>query len=415
MSEKELQKSIEDFSRALEQGQAAVYRRNFDSVTYEYMGGYIEEITGYGPDELTPDIWDSIIISAETQGELAGLPLEERYRLIRTGEVDRWQADVQLRTRSGETRWVTDMSTVLRDGTGKCFGCLGVLLDITERKRAEKQLADLTEQLRLRNQEMEDELVMAREIQQALVTEQPKRFPLEAEAGRASLAFHHRYIPAAALAGDFFDILPLSEHEAGVFICDVMGHGVRAALLTTFLRGLIEELMPLAGDPGEFLGKINHGLRAVFGQTDTFIFATAVYLVIDVETGRIRFANAGHSRPLCLRPVAGAEASLANGSGDPEPALGIVEDFNYSTTEHIPGEREVLLLYTDGLFEAYNAGGEMYGDERLAEFVRQHAQLAPEALMDELIQDVHRFSGSDDFEDDVCLLAVEPCPPETVF
>ena len=409
MSEKKLQNSIVDFSRALKQGKAAVYRRNFDSVTYEYMGKYIKELTGYTSEEMTPERWDSLFLQAELKGELAGVALEEANRCIRSGEVDHWQADVQLRTRSGETRWVTDMSTVLRDESGKCFGCLGVLQDITERKRAEKQLADLTEQLRLRNQEMEEELALAREVQQALVTEQPKQFPLDAEAARVRLLFHHRYIPAAALAGDFFDILSLSEHEAGVFICDVMGHGVRAALLTTFLRGLIEELMPLAGDPAAFLGKINHSLVAVFGQTDTFIFATALYLVIDVQTGRIRFANAGHSRPLCLGSA--AESSLENGSGTSEPALGIVEDFEYSTTEHVLDVREALLLYTDGLFEAYSPEGEMYGEERLVDFMRQHAQLAPAALLDELIQDVHRFSGSDDFEDDVCLLAVEPCLP----
>lgn len=413
MGDKELQKIIVDFSRALEQGCAAVYRRNFDSVTYEYMGKYIEEITGYAPADLTPAIWDSLVVRAEIKGELAGLSLKECYRLIRTGNVDQWQADVQLRSRSGEMRWVTDMSTLLRDESGACFGCLGVLLDITDRKEAAQKLANLSERLRLRNEEMESELALARDVQQALVTAQPEQFPLDAPAGRARLFFHHRYIPAATLAGDFFNILPLSEHEAGVFICDVMGHGVRAALLTTFLRGLIEELMPLASDPGAFLGKINHGLRAVFTQTETFIFATAVYLVINVQTGRVRFANAGHSMPLFLCPEAVTELSLDNRSGTFEPALGILEDFEYSTTEHVPVDGGSLLLYTDGLFEAYNAEGEMYGEERLADFVQQHARLAPEALMDELIQDVHRFSGSVDFEDDVCLLTVtQPRPSE---
>lgn len=408
MGEKELEKNIEDFSRALKQGHAAVYRRDYGSEAYEYVGNYIEEITGYPPEELTPAIWDSLIIRAETKGALAGLPLEECYRLNRTGEEEVWQADMQLRTRSGETRWVTDMSTALRDESGKCFGCLGVLQDITERKETETQLAKLTEQLRLRNQEMESDLAMAREVQQALVTKQPKQFPPDAEPNQASLLFHHRYIPATELAGDFFDILPLSENEAGVFICDVMGHGLRAALLTTFLRGLIEELMPLAGDPGRFLGKINHGLRAVFGQAETFIFASAVYLVVDAKTRRVRFANAGHPQPLCLRPDAGTIAILENDGGAPEPALGIVEDFEYSTTEYIPGTRESLLLYTDGLVEAHNANEEMYGEARLEKFIRQHAQLAPDALLDKLIGDVHHFSGSDDFEDDVCLLTVEP-------
>jgi len=81
------------------------------------------------------------------------------------------------------------------------------------------------------------------------VAEQPKQFPLDATNEQARINFYPRYIPAEMLAGDFFDILPLSEHDTGVFICDVVGQGMRAALLTTFLHGLTEELAPQASDP----------------------------------------------------------------------------------------------------------------------------------------------------------------------
>ncbi len=405
MRKKGLQKIIEDFSVALEQGHAAVYRRDFDSEVYEYMGEYIKEITGYATEELTPALWDSLILRTEQKGELEGLSLEEANRRVRSGQVARWQADVQIKTRSGQTRWVTDMSTALRDQEG---GCLGVLLDITDRKEAEKQLADLTEKLRLRNHEIEADLAMAREVQQALVTKQPKQFPLDAGDGKAHLYFHHRYIPAAMLAGDFFEVLPLSDHEVGVFICDVMGHGVRAALLTTFLRGLIEELMPKADDPGTFLGKINNSLRSVFCQDGTLLFATAFYLVLDVTTGHMRYANAGHSQPLCLQPGEGHVKRLALREDRSEPALGLVEEFAYSTSEHVLSGTESVLLYTDGLFEAYNDVDEMYGEDRLVDLVRQKLHLPPGQLMDDVILDVLRFSGSDDFADDVCLLSVMP-------
>jgi sigma-B regulation protein RsbU (phosphoserine phosphatase) len=413
MQKKDLQKSIEDLSNALEQGCGAVYRRNFDSVVYEYMGRYIKQITGYDADELTPEIWDNLILETEQRDELAGLSLDDANRLVRAGEVERWQADVQIRTRSGETRWVTDMSTILRDESGTCFGCLGVLLDITDRKEAEKKLADLTEKLRVRNQEMDDELAMAREVQQALVSDQPNRFPRDVLDGQARVDFYHRYIPAEMLAGDFFDILPLSDREVGVLICDVVGHGVRAALLTTFLRGLVEELVPYAADPGTLLSKINHSLRAVFCQGDTFLFASAFYLVLDVPTGRIRYANAGHPHPLCLQPEAGHVKSLSPLDQDGEPALGIIEDFTYSTLEYVLTGSESLLLYTDGLFEAYDENEELYGEERVVEFFKQQLQLPAEQQLDNIIMDVHRFSGSDVFEDDVCLLAVVPAHIET--
>lgn len=261
---------------------------------------------------------------------------------------------------------------------------------------------------------MDAELAMAREVQQALVSDQPKRFPLDAACGQARLDFLYRYIPAEMLAGDYFDIMPLTEREVGVFICDVVGHGVRAALLTTFLRGLMEELKPHATDPGTLLSKINHGLRTVFCQGDSLLFASAFYLVIDVSTGGVRYANAGHPHPLCLHAEEGKVALLSQPGQDREPALGIIEDFEYSTSEHRLTDTESLLLYTDGLFEAYNASEELYGEERLLECVRRQLHQPPAKCLDSIIADVHRFVGADIFEDDVCLLAVVPAQPNSI-
>jgi sigma-B regulation protein RsbU (phosphoserine phosphatase) len=405
MQKKDLQKIVEDFGVALEQGHAAVYRRDFGSDVYAYMGAYIEKITGYSKEELTPVLWDSLILRTEQKGELAGLSLEEANQKVRSGKVNRWQADVQIRTRSGEKRWVTDMSTVLQDDAGSC---LGVLLDITDRKEAEKKLAHLTETLRLRNQGIEADLAMAREVQQALITKQPTHFPVNVPVEKAQLYLHHRYIPAEMLAGDFFEILPLSNREVGVFICDVMGHGVRAALLTTFLRGLIEELIPVARDPGLFLGKINHSLRSVFYQDENLLFATAFYLVLDVTTGCIRYANAGHSKPLLLQPEQKCVRRLEWGTGGADPALGIIEDFVYSSTEQQLAPRESLLLYTDGLFEVYNKDEEMYGEERVVQQLQQNLQRPADQMIDNLLAELHRFSDSLHFEDDVCLISVVP-------
>lgn len=404
------QKNIEDLSRAIEQGHGAVYRRNFDSLSYEYVGKYVKEITGYDQHELTPEVWDSMILRTEQKGELAGLELEEANRLVRSGQVDRWQADVQIRTRSGETRWVTDMSTVLRNELGECFGCLGVLQDITERKQAEKELADLTAALRHRNEQMEADLAMAREVQLALVNGNAEQFPQAAEAGEARFLFHQRYLPAAMLAGDYLDIIPISEREVGIFICDVMGHGVRAALLTTFLRGLIEELIPVAADPATLLGKMNHGLRSVFGRSGEFLFATACYLVCDIESGRVVFANAGHPKPLSLHPGTGTLDFVERRNGGSEPALGLVAGFQYSNSELTLIEGDSLLLYTDGLFEASDASGQMYGEGRMVERIRNHLDSDHGRLLDGLISDVRRFTGSAHFEDDVCLLSITRSP-----
>jgi len=406
MGSREFRKSIGDFSNAIEQGRAAVYRRNFDSRAYEYVGRYIKEITGYDQAELTPELWDSLILHTEQKGELADLGLEEANRLVRSGQVERWQADVQIRTRSGETRWVTDMSTVLRDPEGQCFGCLGVLQDITERKSAEQRLARLSEELHRRNAQMEADLAMAREVQLALIRGMPEEYPPGAAPGTPRLSFAKRYLPAEMLAGDFMEILPITRRKVGVFIGDVMGHGVRAALLTTFLRGLMEELVPVVDDPGRLLTKMNQSFRSVFGQADDFIFATAIYLVIDPSTGQSRFANAGHSKLLHLRPGSGGTDILSLPEGRPQPALGILDEVLFTSSEMSLGEGESMLLHTDGLLEASDAADEMYGRERMLEYLERHSGKAIDLLVDGLIGDVRGFTGRECFEDDVCLLGI---------
>jgi sigma-B regulation protein RsbU (phosphoserine phosphatase) len=122
----------------------------------------------------------------------------------------------------------------------------------------------------------------------------------------------------------------------------------------------------------------------------------------------MRYANAGHPQPLCLQPETESIKRLNLHEDASEPALGIVEGFAYSTSEHLLAGSESLLLYTDGLFEAYNGAEEMYGEDRLAHLVRQKLHQSPEQLMDDVILDVLRFSSSDSFEDDVCLLSIQP-------
>jgi sigma-B regulation protein RsbU (phosphoserine phosphatase) len=404
--ELQFRKSIGDFSRAIEQGRAAVYRRNFASQTYEYIGRYIKELTGYDQSELTPELWDSLILHTEQKGELQHLELAEANRLVRSGQVERWQADVQIRTRSGEIRWVTDMSTVLRDAEGACFGCLGVLQDITERKTAEQRLAKLSAELHRRNAQMEADLAMAREVQQALIRSMPGEFPRGAGPGTPRLQFSKRYLPAEMLAGDFMEILPIGDQQVGVFIGDVMGHGVRAALLTTFLRGLMEELVPVVSDPGRLLTKMNRSFHSVFGQGEDLIFATAIYVVIDVPSGTTRFANAGHTKLLHLRPGADGDGAVSMPGGRSQPALGITEDTQYTSAELSLGEGESLLLYTDGLLEAADVDAQQYGRQRMLDYLRQHLQSGADELLGGLITDVRGFSGTEAFEDDVCLLGI---------
>ena len=399
MKKKNLIKHIEDFSRALEQGKGAVYRLNYASDSYEYMGDYIQELSGYSAGEITPQLWSKLVLRSEHHTKIPGLVVEKAHQLSLEGKVDSWQKDVQIRTRTGEIRWVSDMSTVLRDEAGERYGTLGVLMDITDRKQAE-------ETARVRNEEMMTELAMARDIQQMLVSQQPNGFPSAGSEDRFALQFVYRYLPAEMLAGDFFRILPLSDHEVGVFLCDVVGHGVRSALLTTFIHGLIDMQASHAADPGTMLQKINQGLISTFGHSDSLLFASACYLVVDSTSGVVRFSNAGHHPPACILPDSHTLKTLWSPDQRPDAAVGIIKDNTYEEHVYAMTEGETILLYTDGIFEVHDNDGTMYGEERLSAVIEENMSMDVSGLMDTIISDVHRFSGADSFEDDVCLLGV---------
>lgn len=305
----------------------------------------------------------------------------------------------------GEKRWVITTKVPFRDSDGKVTGLAGMSTDITERKLEEQKLAQLTEELRERNDQLEADLKMAREVQLACLPNEIPPFPRDAKEGESRLAFCNRYRPATTLAGDFFDILAISDNEAGLLICDVMGHGLRASLVTTLIRGLVERLRPIAPDPAEFLRAINHGLKRVLGQTGQPIFVTAFYLVADLDNQEMLFSNAGHPSPLFVRRDAGVVERLEGQRA--EPALGFLEDFEYSTW-HSPLERhDLVLLYTDGIFSSEKDGAEVFGRDQLLSFARANMKLPAEELIDGLFAEIEKRAETSEFTDDVCMVTLE--------
>lgn len=280
-----------------------------------------------------------------------------------------------------------------------------------ERKRIEDRLASVVEELSRRNAQMVEDAALAREVQLSLMPRQFPAFPAGAVPAESRLAFSSFYRPSETVAGDFFSVFPVSPTEAGVFICDVMGHGMRSALVTAILRGLLEELKPQAADPAHLLSEIGRALGSVLHVANQLIFASACYLVIDSSTGLLRLANAGHPHPLRLR----GRGRTAEWMVAPLPsfgaALGILPDVAYgnATWQLEPGDR--LLLYTDGLFEATNSAGEEYGQERLMDAALRNGGLALEAVLPAVLAEVEQFAGGHPFHDDICALALGFGPP----
>ena len=223
-------------------------------------------------------------------------------------------------------QWVSTTKVPLCNRNGEAIGVIGIGRDITERKAAEEQIFRYNAEIRQRNAELEDDLHMAREIQQAFLPQQYPTFPRGVSVADSAIRFCSRYIPTTAVGGDFFHILPVSDTEAGVFICDVMGHGVRAALVTAIQRALVEEMLPSARDPGLFLTEINRALLSILRRARTPMIASAFSLVVDIEHGVVRYANAGHPCPIHMNRKTGTIGSLCSGSERPGPALGVFKD-----------------------------------------------------------------------------------------
>ena len=201
---------------------------------------------------------------------------------------------------------------------------------------------------------------MARELQSAML---PQRYPsFAASSGdqRGLVRFHHYFTPSMAVSGDFFNVCKISDTQAGIFICDVMGHGVRAALVAAMMHTLLGEAHAQLHDPAALLGHLNRTLRDTLKSSFVPMFATAFYVVVDLQAGELRYANAGHPCPLLVTGDARPSTTPAKLNGHkPGPVLGLFDDARYLYTA-IAAPRDVLLLFTDGLFEVEGPLGEIY-------------------------------------------------------
>ena len=340
--------------------------------------------------------------------EHAEAALADERAIIRTGNpiVDYEERETWP---DREDTWVSTTKMPLRDAGGCTIGTFGISRDITEKKRAAQKLARLAEELRAKNESLERDLEMARELQGALMPQRFPNFPHHATEENSAVRFYPFFRPSMIVSGDFFDVLDISDDKAGLFICDVMGHGVRAALVAAIVRSLINEVRPLWTKPGELLDAINRALLGAFRNSDTTLFASAFYIVADLARGQLRYANAGHPHPLHLtRPENGSTASASPLKGArPGPALGLFDGAKYETFRCKLSSRDVVLLFTDGLFEVEGSEGQLYDYHQLSRAVGNRTDLPAVELCRSLIAEVQQFSATQEFNDDVCLVAMD--------
>jgi len=284
----------------------------------------------------------------------------------------------------------------------------------TSRQWAKRQLVDKIRQLEekervisLLNKNMEADLVMARELQMAMQPTTIPSFSAGSVPGDLRMRLVHRYRPLETVGGDFFHILTLSETRVGVLICDVMGHEVRSALITAMLRAMSESLRTVAEQPGLMLARINDDMCNVLEQVGDIMFTTAMYMVIDRRERTVRYARAGHHEALLMRHRTGELIKIPDELRDNQPALGIFKGVEYVTQESDLQPEDVIVLFTDGLFEVMGQNHEEFGMEQILAHLAEQMNVKTDVLFDDLINLILAYSETGTFSDDVCLVGIE--------
>jgi sigma-B regulation protein RsbU (phosphoserine phosphatase) len=251
-----------------------------------------------------------------------------------------------------------------------------------------RELAEKNAELEKAQAQLKAELEVARALQLAIL---PSVFP--ARPGCEGAA---RMIPATTMGGDFYDYIELPDGQIGLVIADVSGHGVPAAFFMAVARTNLRELAARHTDPGECLAQTNDALCT---QNPLDLFVTVFYCILDPKTGVLRYANGGHNPPY-LRRAAGAIESLNAAGG---LVLGAMPGVRYPThtVQLLGGDR--LVLYTDGVTEAFNPAAELYGAQRLADEVHVHGSGTSAALIERICQSVTNFAGTAPQSDDITL------------
>src|SRR5256885_500310 len=244
---------------------------------------------------------------------------------------------------------------------------------------------------RLRVARIEEELSLAHQIQQTFLRSDFPALP--------RCQVHAVNLPSRQVGGDYYDVVPVPDGSFLVAIADVAGKGVPAALLSSMLQAALRTQAGSVQSPATILRNIN---ELVYRSTAVHQFATFFLARISPDGRRMVYCNAGHNWPVLLRRNGEREWLKCGGT-----ILGIMEDLEMEEESLELGASDLLIFYTDGISEATNVDGELYGEERLADFVAGlPPALNPEAISVSILREVERHLGRLEAQDDRTLVVL---------
>jgi sigma-B regulation protein RsbU (phosphoserine phosphatase) len=286
------------------------------------------------------------------------------------------------------------------------LGLIGVALErMTARVRSQQQaltelVAELREALAIKTRliGLEQELDIARQMQQNIL---PRAFPPLPDFEIAA-----RMRPAREVGGDFYDAFAIDARRIGVAVADVSGKGIPAAFFMLIARTLLKAIALEGLGPSATIERLNEFLCR---ENETTMFVTVFYAELDLVDRTITYTNAGHNQPLRVAPHAPpSRLSSTNGV-----ALAVFDGlkFEQATIRLEPGD--VLVLYTDGITEAFDGDGRMFGDDRFASVLEQLGACEADSMVTEILGAVDRFSGEAPQSDDMTVIVLAALSGQT--
>ncbi|MBK1836620.1 PP2C family protein-serine/threonine phosphatase [Azospirillum sp. YIM B02556] len=263
----------------------------------------------------------------------------------------------------------------------------------TQQVQLTQMVRDLREALadKRRLISLQQELEIARTMQLTIL---PQVFPDMAEFDIAA-----RMIPAKEVGGDFYDFFPISEHKVALVIADVSGKGIPAAFFMLITRTMLRAIAESGVGPAETMRRVNNLLAA---ENEQMMFVTVFYGELDLRTGVLAFSNGGHNPPLRMT-AAGAVKELER---TPGIALAAMPDMPFGEKSVTLDTGDMVVLFTDGVTEAFNGEDVMYGDTRLVSAVGRQADASVRDGLDGVLADVARFTAGAPQSDDITCLVL---------
>ena len=243
----------------------------------------------------------------------------------------------------------------------------------------------------IKSERMEQELQLAREIQRTFLPDHLPTIP--------GWDMDIRWYPARQVAGDFYDILHLEESKLGFVIADVADKGMPAALFMTLIRTLIRSAAKEHISPAAVLKQVN---ELLVPDAKNGMFVTIFYAVIDLESGMVTYANAGHNPPIIRHKNSDDLIELSRTGA----ALGIFDDIDVNECEVSLEPGDWLFLYTDGVTEAFSVNEEMFGTKRLFEILLNKKYSSSIDILDMIEKSVHGFITGAELSDDITLAVI---------